>query len=199
MRKLAIYSRTSTDHQGKGLEAQQRALHDYLKYKGVSDYLEFSDDGVSGAKKSRPGFDKLMAAVRAGQVETVLVYSFSRFARNTKHLLDSLEEFDKLKVAFVSLSENIDTTTPGGRLVFTIFAALAQFEREQIVERVKNGLRNARAKGKILGRRRIDNSKIQHARELASTHATAKQIACATGLSVRTVYRRVLAKIPSKR
>jgi DNA invertase Pin-like site-specific DNA recombinase len=150
--KVALYSRTSTDKQDTGLEAQQRALHDWLKYKGITDYLEFSDAGVSGKLRSRPGFDRMMAAARAGEIGTILVYSYSRFARNTRHLLESVEEFDKLGIAFVSLRENVDTTTASGRLVFTIFAGLAQYERELIVERVNNGLKNAREKGIRFGR-----------------------------------------------
>ena len=191
MRRLAIYSRTSTDHQGKGLEAQQRALRDYLTYRKVTDYLEFSDDGVSGTKRSRPGFDKLMAAVRADKVDMVLVYSYSRFARNTMHLLDSLAEFEKRKVAFISLSENIDTTTPGGRLVFTIMAGIAQFEREQIVERVKNGLRNAVAKGKVLGTpKRVPDAEIV---EMAAKGAKPAAIVKTLGVSRASVYRALKA------
>jgi hypothetical protein len=80
-RVLAVYSRVSTDKQEKGLEAQQRALAEYIAYQKAEGVLHFSDE-LSGMKRSRPGFDKLMAAVRAGEVHTVLVYSFSRFARS---------------------------------------------------------------------------------------------------------------------
>lgn len=103
-------------------------------------------------KASRPEFNRMMEAVRRGEIHTLLVYSFSRFARSTKHLLNSLEEFDKLEVAFVSLTENLDTKSPIGRALFTIISAIAELERDLTRERVMNGLKNARAKGKLLGR-----------------------------------------------
>jgi DNA invertase Pin-like site-specific DNA recombinase len=149
---LATYGRTSTDKQDTGLEAQQRTLREWCKANGHENYLEFADAGVSGMKSSRPEFDKMMAKVRAGEIGTVLVYSFSRFARSTKHLIDSLEEFNRLGVSFISKTEQIDTSTPIGKAMFTIISAIAQLERDLTAERVRNGLRNARAKGKVLGR-----------------------------------------------
>lgn len=187
-KKLALYARTSTDKQEKGLEAQQRALHEYLEYKKISEKLEFFDDGISGSmKKQRPGYDALWKAIRAGEVHTVLVYSFSRFARSTKELIDALDVFEKSEIAFISLSENIDTRTPGGRLVFTIFAGLAQFEREQIVERVKNGLKNARAKGKVLGRPKLRED--EPIMDLLQKKLSVKKIAETLGVSRAAVYR----------
>lgn len=150
--KVAIYTRTSTDKQQNGLESQRRALEDNCKLRGISDYLVFEDFGVSGTKNSRPELDKLMRAVRAGTVDTVIVYSFSRFARSTKFLLDALDEFGRLNVNFISLSENIDLSTPIGRAMFTIISAIASLERDLISERVKNGMFNAKAKGKKIGR-----------------------------------------------
>lgn len=152
-KKLSLYGRVSTLRQETGLEAQQRALREYQVYKKIpdSDVLEFSDEITGTGKKARPGFEAMMAKVRAGEVHTVLVYSYSRFARNTKQLIDALEEFEKLGVDFVSISEGVDTTTPVGRLMFRFFASLAEFERDQVSERTKLGLKNAVAKGKILG------------------------------------------------
>lgn len=199
-KKLAIYSRTSTDKQEKGLESQQRALHDYLTYKKIppDQVLEFSDDGVSGMKRSRPGFDKMMEAVRGGAVHTVLVYSFSRFARSTKHLIDAVDEFRELGVDFVSLTEQVDTSTAVGKFLFTIFAALAQFERDQTVDRVKNGLKNARAKGKILGRRK--DPKRDDARILAELkkNPCVAEVAKLLGVSRAMVYRARDGQLHSK-
>jgi DNA invertase Pin-like site-specific DNA recombinase len=150
--KVAIYSRTSTDRQQSGLEAQRRALEDYCKSKGIDDYIIYEDSGISGTKSSRPELDKMMSEVRAGNIGMVIVYSFSRFARSTKFLIDTLEEFGGLNVGFISLTENLDLTTPIGKAMFSIIAALATLERDLTRQRVINGLVNARAKGKILGR-----------------------------------------------
>lgn len=150
--KVAIYTRTSTDRQQSGLEAQKRALEEFCKARGITEYLVFEDFGVSGTKNSRPELDRLMVNVRNGNVDTVIVYSFSRFARSTKFLLDTLDEFGKLKVNFISLSENVDLSTAIGKAMFTIISAIATLERDLISERVRNGLVNARAKGKKIGR-----------------------------------------------
>jgi len=197
VKKLAIYARTSTDKQEKGLEAQERALAEYCKVKGISDYLRFSDEAFSGKLSSRPQFNKMMAAVRAGEIHTVLVYSFSRFARSTKQLIDSLEEFQKLGVAFVSITENIDTTNPYGKFMFTIFASIAQLEREITVERVKNGLKNARAKGKRLGRPPKDRSgERETISSLKAKGASIRAIATQLGIPRATV-QRLLSQKPT--
>jgi DNA invertase Pin-like site-specific DNA recombinase len=179
---IAVYIRVSTDTQKTGLEAQQRALQEYLHGK---EHVLFSDEGISGAKSSRPGLDSMMDAVRAGKFQTVLVYSFSRFARSTQHLLSAMEEFNRLEVSFVSLSENIDTATPMGRAVFTIIAALSELERELISERVKNGLKNARAKGKRIGRVKTRPSElIQALRQQGLSYRAIAKIAKVSPASV---------------
>ncbi len=150
--KTALYSRVSTDKQSNGLESQRRALEDWCKSKGISNYEVFEDSNVSGSKSSRPQLDRMMKEVREGRIDSVVVYSFSRFARSTKFLLDSLEEFSLLKVNFVSLSENIDLSSAIGRAMFTIISAISTLERELISERVRNGMVNAKAKGKRIGR-----------------------------------------------
>jgi DNA invertase Pin-like site-specific DNA recombinase len=102
----------------------------------------------------------MMTEVRAGNVEKVIVYSFSRFARSVTHLLNALEEFKIYNTAFISYTEQVDTNSPMGRAFFTIIAAISQLERELIVERVKNGLRNAKLKGKQIGRKKTRNSEL---------------------------------------
>jgi DNA invertase Pin-like site-specific DNA recombinase len=126
----------------------------------IANYQIFSDEGISGSKFSRPSLDKMMTEVRAGHVEKVIVYSFSRFARSVTHLLNALEEFRKYETAFISYTEQVDTNSPMGRAFFTIIAAISQLERELIVERVKNGLRNAKLKGKQIGRKKTRNSEL---------------------------------------
>lgn len=148
----AIYCRVSTNKQEKGLEAQKRALEDYCKAHNIENYKIFEDFNQSGIKSSRPQLDKLLSEVRNGEIKTVIVFSFSRFARSTKFLLDTLDEFGKLQVNFISLSENVDLSTAIGKAMFTIISAIANLERDLISERVRNGLSNAKAKGKQIGR-----------------------------------------------
>jgi len=104
-RLVVAYARTSTQMQEKGLESQIRAIREYCKQNGITDYLLYSDEGISGTKNSRPALDKMMNAVREGKVSKVIVYSFSRYARSTSHLLNALKEFKKMNVEFSSISE----------------------------------------------------------------------------------------------
>lgn len=149
---VAIYCRTSTGMQEKGLEAQRRALIDFCEKRSIQDYKIFEDSGVSGTKSSRPALNEMMDSISKGEVSTVMVYSFSRFARSTKHLLEALEIFKSKGVDFISITENVDTSTPLGRAFFTIISAISQLERDLISERVKNGMKNAKAKGVPIGR-----------------------------------------------
>jgi DNA invertase Pin-like site-specific DNA recombinase len=153
-RKAALYARVSTSDQKTGLEAQIRALKEHCEKNNITEYELFTDENISGAKASRPSLDRMVAAVRQKEISTVIVYSFSRFARSTSHLLSALEEMKKYETEFISITERIETNSPMGRAFFTVIAAIAQLERELIVERVKNGLKNARAKGKIIGRKK---------------------------------------------
>lgn len=194
MKKLALYCRTSTDKQDTGLESQERELLGYCQMKGITEYEVFRDAGISGTKASRPGLDLMLEGVRAGRFHTVLVYSFSRFARNTKQLLTALEEFRKLGVNFASKTEGVDTATPMGELVFTIFAALAKFERDQLSERTKTGLRNARAKGKQIGRRATARAKNDQILVLFSQGMKPQAIADELQLGIASVYRALAAR-----
>jgi DNA invertase Pin-like site-specific DNA recombinase len=153
---------------------------------------EFVDVGESGAKDSRPQLNELMAAARKRQLDAVLVWRFDRFARSTKHLLLALEEFRSLGVQFISYSENIDTSTPLGQALFTIVAAVAQLERDLIRERVSAGLRNAKLKGKTLGRpsRVVSLDEITR---LRAQGASFREIAKAVGASPGTVRTRLLS------
>lgn len=186
-KKTALYGRVSTFSQGSGLEAQVRALTAYCDTNAITSYEVFTDEGISGTKSNRPELDRLMVAVEQGEVSAVIVYSFSRFARSVTHLLQALQKFEKHGVSFISISENLDTRTSAGRFVFTILAALAALEREILVERVKVGLNNARAKGKRLGRARTRNSTL--IRELAKQKYSQRQIAKLANCSRTTVMR----------
>jgi len=149
--RAAIYARVSTSEQSP--ELQLRDLRQYAEARRLA-VTEYVDSGYSGAKQNRPALDRLMNDARKRQFDCVLVWRFDRFARSTKHLVLALEEFRSLGVQFISYQENIDTTSPLGQALFTIVSAVAQLERDLIRERVRAGLRNARAKGKKFGRPR---------------------------------------------
>ena len=175
MNKVALYARVSTEQQTTGLESQVRVLKNYCEQNDIKDYEIFMDEGISGTKSSRPALDRMMTAVQSGEVSSVVVYSFSRFARSTTHLLNALSVFKAKSVNFVSLTEKIDTGTPVGIAVFSILAAISQLERDLIAERVKNGLANARAKGKHIGRKKMRDSDL--IRKLLKAGVTYRRIA----------------------
>lgn len=150
-KRCGIYARVSTSDQSP--EMQLLPMREFCKQRQLP-LTEYIDAGVSGSKENRPQLDRLMEDARKGRLSMVLVWRFDRFARSTAHLHKALDEFNSLGVPFVSLTEHVDTSTPMGMMVFTILSAVAQMERELIRERVKAGLRNARAKGKRLGRRK---------------------------------------------
>jgi len=149
------------------------------------------DEGVSGSKDSRPELNKLMADAHKRRFDALVVWKFDRFARSVSHLLRALETFQSLGVDFVSLTEGIDTSTPVGKLVFTILGAVAEMERALICERIKAGVRNARSKGKTLGRPRV----VVDALVIASMRAQGaswREIAARLGISVGTAHKYAL-------
>lgn len=141
---------------------QLRDLRAYCAARQLTVVREYVDAGISGTKDSRPQLNELMADVRKRKLDAVLCWAFDRVARSTRHLLQALEEFRALGIQFISYQENIDTGTPLGQAIFTIISAVAQLERDLICERVSAGIRNARAKGKRLGRPRqyVDSDRI---------------------------------------
>jgi len=135
---------------------QLRELREYCDRRGWQIGAEFTDVGVSGSKERRPQLDQLLAGCRKRRFDAVVVYRYDRFARSLRQLVNALGEFDALGIQFVSLHEAVDTSTPNGRLVFGIFASIAEFERELIRDRVRSGIAAARARGTRLGRPRRD-------------------------------------------
>src|SRR6059036_277666 len=181
VRRAAIYARCSTDkhrcrgcratfkeggntqsacpkcgsddiERGQNPETQLLPLREYAAHRGFSVVDEYIDVGISGSKDSRPALDRLMKDARARHFDVVIVARFDRFARSVSHLLRALEEFNHLGVDFVSLSESIDTSTPMGKMIFTVLGAVAELERNLIKERVQMGITRARKQGKALGR-----------------------------------------------
>jgi DNA invertase Pin-like site-specific DNA recombinase len=163
-------------------------LRAYCQRRGWEVTGEYVDIGVSGAKERRPQLDRLLVDCRKRGVDAVVVYRYDRFARSLRQLVNSLCDFDALGVQFISLHEGVDTSTPNGRLVFGIFASIAEFERELIRERVRSGLAAARAKGKRLGRPRanVDISKVA---ALRAQGCGWRKIATELGVGVGTVLR----------
>ena len=152
--QVALYARVSTlNHQDP--EMQLTELREYAGRRGWQIVEEFTDQGVSGCKESRPALNRLMSDACRRRFDAVLVWKIDRFGRSLKHLVNALAELAALGVSFVSLRDNLDLSTPSGRLMFQIIGAMAEFERALIKERVRAGLRNARAKGKRLGRPRV--------------------------------------------
>ncbi len=151
--KVALYARVSTDDKGQDPELQLRELREHCQLRGWEVYAEYVDC-VSGTKESRPQLNKLMADAKRRRFKAVLVWKFDRFARSVSHLLRALGEFKALGIDFVSLTQGIDTSTPMGKMVFTILGSFAELEHDLISERVVAGMRNARAKGTHLGRPR---------------------------------------------
>ena len=186
--RVAVYARVSTTGNGQSPEMQTRELREHAERRGWQIASEYVDIGISGTKEKRPELDRLMADAHRRRFDAVIVWKFDRFARSVSHLLRALETFNALGVAFVSLSESLDTSTPTGRMIFTVLGAVAELERSLIAERVKAGLRNARAKGKRLGRPR----KLVDACRIASLRAQGKswrKIARQMECSARTARR----------
>jgi DNA invertase Pin-like site-specific DNA recombinase len=151
--RVALYARVST-LASQDPSVQLLELREFCRHRNWNVAGEFVDVGVSGSTERRPQLDSLLVGCRRRQFDAVIVYRYDRFARSLRHLVNALTEFDALGVQFVSLHEGVDTSTPNGRLVFGIFASIAEFERELIRDRVRSGLAAARAKGKRLGRPR---------------------------------------------
>jgi len=152
-KKIGLYARISTNNGRQDTEVQLQPLREFCKQRGFSIYREYIDH-LSGANDDRPSLKQLMDDARKRKIDTVLVWKFDRFARSTKSLVLALEEFRQLGVDFISYSENIDTSTPMGKAMFTMISAMAEFERSLIQERVCAGLKKAVADGKTLGRPR---------------------------------------------
>ena len=186
--RVAIYARVSTFGNGQSPEMQLRELREYCERRGWQIVGEYVDRGISGAKEKRPELDRLMADAHRRRVDAVIVWKFDRFARSVSHLLRALETFKALGIDFVSLSEQVDTSTPTGKMVFTVLGAVAELERSLICERVRAGIRNARAKGKRIGRPRVavDPSKIAALRTQGHSWSTIRR---ETGLGKGTAQR----------
>src|SRR5215510_1809150 len=177
--RAALYARVSTADQTP--DNQLVALRSFAEARGWT-VTAFVDHGISGAKDRRPGLDALLAAVRARKVDVVACIKLDRLARSTRHLVTLAGDLEALGVDLVVLDQSIDTTTPSGRLLFHVLAAIAEFERDLIRDRVVAGLRRAKAQGRRLGRPRRQHVDVEEARALVGQ-----------GMSLRAVARRLHA------
>lgn len=183
---LLGYARVSTDNQN--LERQIDALVTY----GVEERNIYQEK-ITGTKKDRQELNRLLKFAKEG--DTVVVSELSRLARSTKQLYELMEIFEKSNINFVSLKENINTNSAVGKLIFNIFAGIAQFERDLIAERTKEGLQSAKKQGRVGGRPRADQEKIDLALIMYdSKKYTMKQIIEKTGLPRTTVYDYIRAR-----
>ena len=175
--RAAIYARVSTFDQEP--ENQLQELRRYVEARGWT-ATEYVDEGVSGAKESRPALDRLLRDAKRRRLDVLIVWKLDRLGRNLRHLILLLDELTALGVAFVSLNEGIDTSTPAGRLQLHILGAIAEFERERIRERVKLGMSRAKAQGKHVGRPRTS---VTDADLEAVSHLSVREAAEKLGVS----------------
>ena len=187
--KIAIYTRVST--QDQSVDMQTSDLKRYCDQRGFEVYKEYSDQGISGVKDRRPALDELMDDAKKKKFDAVLCWRFDRFARSTKHLITALEEFRHLGIDFISYQENIDTSSPLGKAMFTIVSAIAELERNILLERVRAGLKRAKDNGAILGRPKrldLDVKELQKMRKKGlSFRQIAKQVKACPGTVYKTL------------
>ena len=187
-RRAAIYARVSTFEQTA--ENQLAELRRFVKVRGWAAH-EYVDEGVSGAMDRRPELDKLFRDAKRRRFDVLVCWRLDRLGRSLRHLILFLEELNALGVAFVSLTEGIDATTPAGRLQMHILGAIAEFERARIAERIRLGLERVSAQGKQLGRPKVELTEEQ----LASVAGLGlRQAAERLGVSLSTAYRRLRQK-----
>ena len=192
MKRAALYMRVSTVDQHP--ETQLLDLRQLAAQRGYEIVQEYTDR-ISGAKARRPGLDQMMADARRGRFDVVLAWASDRIARSVKHYLDVLDELNRLNIEFVSFRENIDTGGPLGRAIVVIIGAIAELERNLIIERVRAGMRRARLEGQRIGRAplELDHAAIQQDRQRGQS---IRQIAQGHHVSTATV-QRALKKQPA--
>ena len=168
MKRAALYLRVSTIDQHP--ESQLHDLRGLAAQRGFEIVQEYTDR-ISGIKAKRPGLDQLMADARRGKFDIVLTWAFDRLARSVRHLLEVLDELNRLKVEFISFRENIDTGGPLGRALIVIIGAISELERNLIIERVRSGMRRAKLEGRRLGRPPLNVNRDDLLRDRARGHS----------------------------
>jgi DNA invertase Pin-like site-specific DNA recombinase len=161
--RVALYARVSTLN-GQNPQMQLSELREYAARRGCTITDEYVDQGVSGSKESRPALNRLTTDAHRRKFDAILVWKIDRYGRSLKHLVNSLADLDAVGVAFISLHDNLDLSTPTGRLMFQVISAMSEFEVALAKERIRSGILYARAHGKQLGRpkRIVDRDRILH-------------------------------------
>src|SRR3984893_9835634 len=180
-KQVALYLRVSTNAQST--DSQLAELRQLVERRGWK-YRVFCDKGQSGAKESRPAFDEMMREVRLGRISAVCIWALDRLARSLRQLLEISPELQRLNVDLVAVQQDLDTSSPAGRLVYSVLSCVAEFERELLRERVRSGLAQARRNGKRLGRpplRRFDEHEMAQIRALRKTGASVRGLAIRYG------------------
>ena len=186
--RVAIYARVSTDDQTN--QTQINELKKYCELKGWSDITIFQDEGISGTKTSRPEFDKMIEAAKNKEIDAIMVWRFDRASRSTRHLLQLLDDLKKWDVDFISLKEQIDTSSAAGKLMFTMISAFAQFERDVISDRTKAAMKRLKNEGKSVGRSRsIDYEQFNELKEQGKRPPEIAQIMKISKSHARKIYR----------
>ena len=185
MKRVIIYARVSTKEQN--VDMQLIDLKQYAEARRLNVVREYVDY-ASGSNTDRVNYKKLFDDVRKRKTDSVLVWKFDRFARSTKELINALEEFNNLGVDFISYKENIDTSTPAGKILFTMISAFAEFERAIIRERVKAGMEKAKLRGAKIGRPKIPPFTVQKVMEMRAAGIYYKEIIKKLKLSKSAYY-----------
>lgn len=187
--RVVTYSRVSTSHHDQKPEVQVEELQRYCVSRSWTIAEEIIDHGYSGGSDTRPGLKRLMELVRTRQVDAVVVFKLDRLFRSLKHLITVLDEFTALGITFVAVRDQIDYTTPSGRLFVQMLGALGEFEKSLLIERVRAGLDHARRKGKTLGRPRVRPDEAIHAlRALGKSYSEiAKELGITRGAVCRSL------------
>ncbi len=186
--RLATYSRVSTSDQT--VAPQQDALQSYAAARGLEIVQEFVDHGISGSKDRRPALDGMMVQAKRREFDAVAVVKLDRLARSTRHLTQLAAELEALGVDLIVVDQGIDTSTPAGRLLFNMLAAIGEFELDLIRERTRAGLRAAKKRGKRLGRPPV-HIPLEEARRRVQSGESLSSVAKSFGCSKATLHRRL--------
>jgi len=192
MKRVIIYARVSTRDQNIDMQLiDLRSYAEVRKLNIVKEYIDYA----SGSRSDRENYQKMLSDVRKRKTDAVLVWKFDRFARSTKELINALEEFHALNVDFISFKENVDTSTPAGKILFIMIGAFGELERNTIRERVIAGIEKAKAKGVRFGRPKLPPFKIQQAIEMKEKGVNYKTICKKLGLSKSSYYQIIATTI----
>ena len=186
--RVALYARVSTT--GQSVDPQLDALRNYATARRLEVAEEYIDHGVSGSKDRRPALDEMMAKAKRRSFDAVAVVKLDRLARSTRHLTQLAAELEALGVDLIVTDQGIDTSTPAGRLLFNVLAAIGEFELDLVRERTRAGLRAARKRGKRLGRPKAVIP-LEDARRRVEAGESVRVVARALGCSRATLHRRL--------